>query len=184
MKFAGSIPTVAKLTFQLARCGCTLKSNITNIIFTRVHNTNTHKIIIVWSSFKLKTEGGNWVARFIPASRADSAYGYVYTCIGYIAFGSGAKKHLRPIYRMYNFQKLSETNASLRCNNFSENSVPIRYRGLRIGVFFTSERKAIRIYSIWTTLKTEIIRKCIWSIQLFNHLLNKKLLKEQLVSAR
>ena len=34
-KVAGSFPTVAKLTFQLARCGCTLRVTlITNIIFT------------------------------------------------------------------------------------------------------------------------------------------------------
>jgi hypothetical protein len=38
-------------------------------------------------------------------------------------FRSGAKNHL---YRMYNFQKLSETT-SLRCNNSSENSIPKRY---------------------------------------------------------
>jgi hypothetical protein len=42
-KVAGSIPTVVRQTFQPARCGYTLKSNIRNIIFTWVvHNVKTH----------------------------------------------------------------------------------------------------------------------------------------------
>jgi hypothetical protein len=38
----GSIPTVVKQTFQLALPRIHTQSSITNIIFTWVHNTNTH----------------------------------------------------------------------------------------------------------------------------------------------
>ena len=34
---------VVKSVFQLSRCGYNTQSNATNIIFTRVHNTKTHK---------------------------------------------------------------------------------------------------------------------------------------------
>ena len=48
-KVAGSIPTVAKQAFQLARCGCTLRvtSNICHHIHPSTHNTNTKKPTII-----------------------------------------------------------------------------------------------------------------------------------------
>ena len=40
-KLAGSVPTVVRQTFQLARCGCTLmQSNITNIIYIHLDQAN------------------------------------------------------------------------------------------------------------------------------------------------
>jgi hypothetical protein len=53
---AGLIPTVAKLTFQLARCGYTLRvtSQTSYKLFIWVHNTDTHKIkIIDWLTMNL-----------------------------------------------------------------------------------------------------------------------------------
>ena len=46
-KVVGSIPTVAGHIFQARPVWIYTQSNITNIIFTWVHNTNTEKIILL-----------------------------------------------------------------------------------------------------------------------------------------
>jgi hypothetical protein len=43
-KVVGSIPTVARHIFQARPVWIYTQSNIANIIFTRVHNTNTEKM--------------------------------------------------------------------------------------------------------------------------------------------